>query len=267
MRSDSVLIVGPSGTGKSTFAYKALKALGSGIVVMAPGVDEQNSYVDLLDNPAYKFAGFDDLDWAPSIGQKSATGLNEMLKFLDDERLRVSKLPVEERPKVIVVDTQSGVGRLAFNNTLAKFNMTEAPPVRGEQGYPFFTRLLQLQEAQMRKVRAFRAMGLHMIVLSHSSEKENVSEAAVAERGAKMIMPAVPGSFNSVLPGYFDLVMYSQISKDSQGKPVYQLQWRGDMKRPSKSRIGALGNQSHVANDWLTVQKMLAEAVEKREGT
>lgn len=61
----SILVIGPTGAGKSTFARGALSGEGSGLVLASP-LDELDSYYGLTE-PKYRFSHFDDAEYLPSL--------------------------------------------------------------------------------------------------------------------------------------------------------------------------------------------------------
>jgi energy-coupling factor transporter ATP-binding protein EcfA2 len=237
----SVLLTGASGAGKSTLIRGALEHYGSGLVVLAPGTDEDSSYVGLLNNPAFKFKGFDDVEFQATVKGTKATGHDEMIKWLR-ERYAEVKSDVEAglppRYAVLGVDTLSAVGRLAYNATLARFGLTEPPPAIGSSGAPFYSYLRIILESGVRVMRGLRGLGVHWIVASHPTEAETtaIQQTANAPSGSK-IMPDLPGGFKNQLPSFFTTVLHVDIGQ----KGIHFVRWGGDQKRVTKSRLGDLG--------------------------
>src|SRR5438445_3120657 len=171
----SVLLTGASGVGKSTLIRGALETFGSGAIVLAPGSDEGDSYLGLLDNKSYKFQGFDDTLYQPSLGDKIATGHTDMVRWLKSVYLEVkSDFDTGKPPRyaVLGIDTLSAVGRLAYNATLAKFGLSEPPAAIGSSGAPFYSFLRNTLESSVRLMRAIRGCGVHWVVASHPTEAE-----------------------------------------------------------------------------------------------
>lgn len=265
MFSHSTLVIGPSGSGKSYMAATMLRHYGSGIVAMAPGVDEINSYYPLYeDKDHFDFAGFDDPDFQPLLGEKKASGALNMVKWLKERFTALSAEAAEGKElsrKVVVFDTATGIGRLAMNATMAKFNYEEPPPVRGEKGYPFFTYLFNVQNGIFAKGRALRGLGLHWIVLAQAAERETTPEQAASNQGmsSKQIMASMPGGFKDVINQFFDNV-FQVTAVPNPGKPSsHQLLWVPDPKRNTKSRWGSLKDMK-LPNDWPTVLQKIEEA-------
>lgn len=262
----SILLLGPSGSGKSSFAAQAAAALGGAAIAIAPLDDERNSYVHLLDRPNYVIQGFDDSDYLPSIGERTADGHVNLLKWLravhGAVKSDVSGGGIPRYP-LLILDTFSGMSRLAYNATLTKYNRTEAPKARGDDGAPFYGTLLQKNEEIMRITRAIHGLGVHLVVTSHVNERENVSEAAVSVAGPRMIVPAIGGGYRDIFPGTFDAVFHTGVQVVN-GKSQHFLRWQPDTKRPTKSRLGALGPAALLPNDWSVVRKLMDAAVEQR---
>jgi len=242
----SVLLTGASGVGKSTLIRGALEHYGSGLVVLAPGTDEDMSYVGLLDNPAFKFRGFDDIEWQATDKNSKATGHSDMIKWLRERYAEVkSDVDAGKPPRyaVLGVDTLSAVGRLAYNATLARFNLTEPPPAIGSSGAPFYSYLRIILESGVRVMRGLRGLGVHWIVASHPTEAETtaIQQTANAPSGSK-IMPDLPGGFKNQLPSFFTTVLDVNIGQ----KGVHYVRWGGDQKRVTKSRLGDLGGDGKI---------------------
>jgi hypothetical protein len=254
MISHSTLAIGPQGSGKSHLARTALKHYGSGIVVMARGMDEVNSYYPMAEDvDHYTFRGFDDPDFQVLIGSKGAHGALDMVNFLEEQKVRVEAMAPEDRPKVLVFDTATGIGDLALNATLQKFGMTEPPPVRGERGFPFFSYLSRVQAGIFAKGRSLRALGLHWFVLAQAAERETTPEQAAPNPGMlrKQVMAAVPGGFRDMIGQYFDQVFQVQAIVVSGKQPVHQMLWLPDTQHGTKSRWGNLTqNLKPIENDW-----------------
>lgn len=266
----SILLLGPSGTGKSSLAASAAAALGGAAIALAPGDNERNSYVHLLDhgdNSRYMAQGFNDADFLPSIGELQATGHKQLIMWLRglykliQEDVKAGKPP---RFPLLILDTFSAMATLGYNATLSKFGKSEAPKARGDEGAPFYGTLKSKLEEIMRLAEAIRGLGVHLIVISHVAERENVSEAANAITSSRMIVPAIPGGFRDTFASLFDGVFYTGVIAVTGKPPAYYLQWRGDPKRPTKSRLGSLGTGDKVANDWLSLTTALEASVAAR---
>jgi len=246
MLTHSVLLTGASGVGKSTLIRGALEHYGSGLVVLAPGTDEDASYAGLLDNPKYLFKPVDDVEYQPTVKGTKATGHDEMIKWLR-ERYAEVKADVEAgkppRYAVLGVDTLSAVGRLAYNATLARFGLTEPPPAIGSSGAPFYSYLRIILESGVRVMRGLRGLGVHWIVASHPTEAETtaIQQTSNAPSGSK-IMPDLPGGFKNQLPSFFTTVLHIDIGQ----KGVHYARWGGDQKRVTKSRLGDLGGDGKI---------------------
>lgn len=262
----SVLLTGSSGAGKSTLIRGALEHYGSGLVVLAPGTDEIDSYGKLTEDKAFVFKGFDDTLFQPTLGKdwSKATGHVELVSWLKDRYLELkSDVDAGNSPKyaVLGVDTLSAVGRLAYNSTLARFGLSEPPPAIGSSGAPFYSYLRGVLESSVRLMRAIRGLGVHWVVAAHPTEAETT--AIQQTEGAKLsskIMPDLPGGFKNVLPSFFNIVL--DVNIDTNGK--HFVRWSGDPKRVTKSRFGALASTPKIElpNNAKTAWESIANAIE-----
>lgn len=263
---NSVLVTGASGVGKSTLIRGALKYYGSGMVVLAPGDDEVDSYIG-LEGDGYLFQGFDDVLFHPEQKEFTATGHSDMVTWLKKRYVELKEdidAGKEPRYKVLAVDTESAVGRLAYNATLAKYKLTEPPPAIGTSGAPFYSSLRITLESGMRTMRAIRGLGVHFIVASHPTEAEVTAIQSTGPAKSK-IMADLPGGFKNVLPSYFTTVLDMGIGTDNKR----YVQWAGDPKRVTKSRLGPLSSTGKIVlpTNATEAWKTLAEAIEKARET
>lgn len=188
----------------------------------------------------------DDVEYQATVKGTKATGHDDMIKWLR-ERYAEVKADVEAgkppRYAVLGVDTLSAVGRLAYNATLARFNLTEPPPAIGSSGAPFYSYLRIILESGVRVMRGLRGLGVHWIVASHPTEAETtaIQQTANAPSGSK-IMPDLPGGFKNQLPSFFTTVLHVDIGQ----KGVHYARWGGDQKRVTKSRLGDLGGDGKI---------------------
>lgn len=235
--TNSVLLTGASGAGKSTLLRGALEYYGSGIIVLAPGDDEMDSYIG-LDGDSYKYRGFDDVLFHPELKEFDASGHSDMVRWLKDRYIEVKSdvdAGKEPRYKVLAVDTVSAIGRLAYNSTMAKLKLTEPPPAQSPAGATFYTYLRSVLDSGVRTMRAIRGLGVHWIVASHPTEADVTPIQALGASKSK-IMPDLPGGFKNILPSFFTTVLDVGIG----GNNKHYVQWEGDPKRVTKSRLGPL---------------------------
>lgn len=264
--NNSILLLGPTGTGKSSFIRQMLDYYGSGAVALAPGVDEKNSYAHLLDNSAYAFEGFEEENFQPYLDRWSTNAFKDAITWLESVRDMVKSDVAEgkmPRYKVLALDTASAMSRYAVNVTMAQLRMKQPPAAKSPEGAAYYSVLKQTQESLYRPIRAIYGYGVNIVAAAHVGENENISEAAVGEKAAKVILPDVPGGFKTVLPSFFDFVLHTQIVRTPKGTQ-HVLQWKPDMKRPTKSRMGELGESGVIPNDFNEFLARLQKAEETR---
>lgn len=250
----SILLLGQPGSGKSSFAAKALAHEGSGVVALAPGMAEATSYIAFRNDPKFIIQGYDDPEFFPSLGASGlkVEGYDKLLKDLKTVYALVAAESPGQKPKVLVTDTFSSMSGLAMNKTYVKFNLVQPPAAMSPDGAAFWGYYRNLQDQLVRIMRVLRGSGLHWICTSHVDEKA-IKESGVAnpDQIEKIgIVPAIAGGFRNVFAGEFDLVMFARVEKDARGNPVHYLQWQTDPKRPTKSRFPNLAPTGKIANDW-----------------
>jgi len=233
----NILLTGASGTGKSTLIRGAVEHYGSGALALALGEDELDSYIGL--NNVY-VGCFDDPLFFPQYKEFNVTGLKDMLTWLKGLYVTLKEdVDSGRKPRyaVLGMDTISAVGRLAYNATLSKFQMTEAPPAQSPTGASFYTYMRVNIESAIRIMRAIKGLGVHWLVAAHPIEAETSPiQETKAYTGASKIMPDLPGGIKNVVPAYFSTVLDININN----KGVHYARWQGDEKRITKSRLGKL---------------------------
>lgn len=276
----SCIALGPSGTGKSTFARTMLEHHGSGIIVLAPGKDEMESYAPLYPDAAepkwdddggvtipdakYVFASFDDPEFAPSLGPKhlKADAQKRMVFFLRAVRSLVQKDIEDGKPPrwgCIVQDTYSGIGDLAYNAMLSSMKIIEPPKARGDGGATFYGGLSMRLQDVARATRVLKGLGMDWFATTHVKVAEASKAMKASEAAAKdQYMPLIVGAFREKLTPMFDLALHTSVNS----KGEYVARWDADHARQAKSRYGALhATSGTIANNW----KAVLEAIESAE--
>ena len=281
----SMLVAGPSGTGKSTFMRRALRSLGGGVIALAPGADEMASYEEFAlgtqmarwsasDDPAkqndrvhdalalpprtddkpYLMATFADDDYLPSLqGSKAvAYAHRRYLRFLravaivsEEAMLQGAPLPYP----VLVTDTLSAIGKMAFNAIMHDMRRSDAPPAMSPEGAAFYTGYRNKMEEVMTVQRRLRGLGMYVLASAHVTEKEVKQKeliGGVETPSVKQILPMFTGQFREDVGAAFDLVLHSHVVKGA-----CYLRWTPSMNRQSKSRVGALATDDKpMPNDF-----------------
>jgi len=280
----SLLALGPSGSGKSHLLASALASEGSGIVALAQGIDELESYrqfykdayiirrpteaghvlVDTDDGPRlrtdkpYVLAAFDDEMFYPSDREWKAGGFRALVAFLKIALLSAIDSGDKQPWRVIGLDSYSGIGELANNAMLSALRVQEPPKARGEGGAQYYLGYKNKLVEISRACRALRGYGLHWIATAHVQEKEASAAATGKDVQAKtQQMPLFTGAFRESVPSFFDLVMHTGIDKLGKHYAVFG----ADAFRPTKTRYVVddpkLAAGGRIENDWPTILKHL----------
>ena len=264
----TILLLGPPGSGKSTLARQALEWHGSGLIALAPGLDEFATYRKLHGKEGYIIEGFDDPNFFPTARSTAVEGYDKALQWLRGVYAALKKRVEAGEPlpyKLLVVDTFNQFAGLAMNKTLAHLRVDMPPPAMSPTGAAFWGYQRNLQNQLMTICRSIRGLGLHWVATCHVQEKE-MKETAIANpdqiEGMKAkagIVPAISGGFRDVVAGGFDLVLHCGVTRNAEKQPVYYLRWQSSDKRPSKSRYGSLATADKIAADWPRLKARLAE--------
>ncbi len=283
--------MGPSGAGKSDLIREALEFHGSGVVLMAPGADEMESYrslYDRADQPTfnddgtvtldksqdYIFCPVDDEDYMPSLPEHSgvAEGHKQGLRFLAtiatilrEDRANGKK---ELRWKMLGTDTFSGLGSLSFNALLFSMGLKTPPKARGEQGAEFYGGYAIKMREVATQCRKLKGMGLDWISAAHVQIREASKTFSESSTGTAkdQHMPIFTGVFREQFPALFDVNFHA--GRNDQG---FYLLWDTDLSRKARSRYGSLSGpllenvgEDKIPNHWLTVEAAIQEAIDVR---
>lgn len=261
--SYSYLLLGAPGSGKSTLALQALQWGGSGLVALAPGLDEAASYNALRNNAAYKIKGFDDPEFYPSAGSWTVEGYDALIGWLRGA-YGLCKAAIDKGEplpfNVLVTDTFNAMTGLAQNKVASKLRQEMPPPGKSPDGAAYWGLHKNLQEALARGCRALKGLGVTWIATCHVAERDPKEIGLVNPEQVSttkpVIAPAISGGYRDVLPAAFDVVLHMGVVKQD-GLPTHYVQWRPDAKRPTKSRLGALAEHGKIPADWQKLQERI----------
>lgn len=251
----SVFVIGPSGTGKSTFLRGALIAEGSGAVALAPSVDEYASYSDLAEIEGFAIKGFDEFDtllqWLRKVYAVNAKALRDSGELVH---------------RVLGLDTFTGIDRLAVLKQLSRLGLEDIPKAQSPEGADFYSGLRKDMEMVAHVCSAIRGLGLHWIATGHTMERQDEAAMDQLEAGPKQQLPIFRGSFRNAAPAPFDLVLHS-LKRKQGNELIYALQWKSGAKKAAKSRLGDLADGAFIPASWIEVKQRVdaAEARRKEE--
>jgi hypothetical protein len=249
----SAMLMGPSGSGKSTFARNCLKALGSGLVILAPGVDELASYEEFIGNEAYELIPVDNLKKLDGFLRTAAGAAGEL------------------KHACLVFDTISGLDQVIRQSKLKDMGLTDPPKARSDKGGEFYQGLQYAWERFMHRARVMRGRGAHVIGLCHTKMRP-VTDTTMTGTGLEpeeIPQPMLVGSARDFVPAAFDLVLHTSVVNDG-GTPGYMAQWASDKNKVTKSRFGPLHEkQKHIRlpdgpEAWGNIRDAIEAAKEAR---
>lgn len=251
----AVLVIGPSGSGKSSFARDALLEEGSGVIALAPGVDEVASYGEFKGEEGYEMESF-------SSPSKTVAWLEAAYKKNLEHYVKNG----EALHKLLITDTLSGYDQIIRGAVCKKMTITEPPKARSSAGADFYLGIQYRWERILAPCRALRGLGLHWIALSHTKTRVADEETmqGTGLEAAEIVQPLVTGSTRASLPGAFDLVFHSSIENVNQ-QTVFALRCKGDPTKVTKSRFGDLAEGAMVKNYWKPVVELIDKAIAKRK--
>jgi len=251
----ALLVIGPSGTGKSSLARDALLDEGSGVIALAPGVDEVASYSEFADEEGYDTRSFMD-----------PTKMARWLEERYGENFEYYKKNGKPLNKILVTDTLSGVDQIIRGAVCKKMNIDEPPKARSSLGADFYLGIQYRWERILAPCRALRGLGTHWIALSHSKTRKSDEETmqGSGREEVELVQPLITGATRNSLPGAFDLVLHSSIEL-VKGEAVYALRWQSDPTKVTKSRFGELADGVMIKNYWRSTIDLVDKAIAKRK--
>lgn len=256
----AALVIGPSGSGKSSFARDALLEEGSGIIALAPSVDEVASYREFKGEEGYEIKSFS----SPSAVAKWIEGFYVQ----NFEYYKKNNKPLH---KLLITDTLSGFDQIIRNAVAKKIEGMDTenpdpPKAKSAKGADFYMGIQYRWERILAPCRALRGLGIHWIALSHTKTRAADEETmqGTGLEAAETVQPLVTGSTRASLPGAFDLVFHSSIENVNQ-QTVFALRCKGDPTKVTKSRFGDLAEGAMVKNYWKPVVDLIDKAIAKRK--
>jgi len=252
----AILVMGPTGTGKSSFARDALLEEGSGILALAPGVDEVASYGEFQGEEGFELESF-----------MSAAKAADWLQQLYVKNLEHYKKNGKPLHSILIIDTLSGFDQIIRNAVGKKFGIDIDPPkAKSANGANFYLGIQYRWEKILAVCRALRGLGIHWIATSHTKTRkadEETMQGSGLEK-EELVQPLITGATRNSLPGAFDLVLHSSI-ENVKGTTVYALRWRSDPTKVTKSRFGDLADGAMVKNYWKSTVELIDKAVALRK--
>ena len=294
----TVLVQGPCGSGKSSVIRSALKEWGSGVVLMAPGDEEANSFTEFYGREGYLLKGFNDHDFLPSLGMWKADGHQRLLRTLhglsmrcrwdlglmaevmtdaqaklNDELQKKFGDPLGElKYKGLGLDTMSGVGILAVNAMQSVTTTVDAPPAQHPDGARYYLGIASKLEEVMRMLDALKGYGMDVIATTHVREKDAPATSMAEDTGKRTWVPAIVGGFRDVMPRAFDVGFHAGVDgeaklvdgRNDSKQPKYYLMWVSGKKKPTKSRVGPLASTVAIPNEWEYISAAIDMALARR---
>ncbi|KKK55304.1 hypothetical protein LCGC14_3075890 [marine sediment metagenome] len=246
----AVFCLGPSGTGKSSFARSAMLYEGSGLILSAPGVDEFASYEMFKGELGYKLH---------AMGKVA-----EAQKWLL-ETFKLSKAHLAEHGKplfkVLTYDTLSGIDQQIRQGRLKTSYGGIPPKARTGDGADFYMGVQYDWERLMSLGRAHRGLGTHFIGLCHGKirPKTETEMISTGTEAGDIVTPMLTGTSREAIPGAFDLCVHTTI-KMVKGEPKHVMQWKADPTKVTKSRYGSLADNKFIPNDWAPLCEVIDKA-------
>lgn len=265
-----MLLLGPSGTGKSHMVLSALEAAGSGVVLCCPGADEMLSYRKLFDQASepvwnddgsvtiqdtpYLFVPIDDEGFYPSLKGKDKGKPSGMQKAVTILRAVSDIQRSEKRYGVLAVDTFTGVNDLAVNVMLDRCSLTEPPGGRSPEGAQFYGGIAILLNQFARACRPMKAMGAHWICTGHVVMRDVSETYSGEQKSARTQQVALfTGAFRERVGAMFDIVAYMHVDKEKE----YMMQVEADARQKAKGRVLHADTPHSIANTWQELAKWL----------
>lgn len=260
----SFAFIGPSGSGKSSMILQAAKALGSGVIVCLPGVEEWNSYEELFPQAETDLASDAPYVLLKADNWDEARGIKRQLTSY----ARATKEGKAKKRAMAALDRFDGMSSLCSDWRLDSLGLTEMPKAKSPEGAAFFGGISQEMNSFMRSMTSLRGYGMLFLGTAHTKESKG-SAATSADEGAKLdeqYMPVITGSYRDQVLGAFDLTFYTSMKRTASGAQFF-LRWEGNSKQRAKVRAGlVLGDKPKIPADWLQLQRRIEAARRKRDG-
>lgn len=252
----SMLVAGPSGTGKSTLLGSAA-TLGR-TVLLAAKPRERNSwkYVEVgLNKTAELFA---DLKWRPSMGTFEADGFVRLMR-------RIWALHEAPDVDIVLLDPVTDVVTLAAHELMKLERVATPRDLRDARGFYGALKYKLKEFTQALTALQYAAKPKHVLAAVHTqpaSEEESERGKAVGFEGD--VLPMIEGSYRQEIASEFDVVVFSGFKEEvvRQGGSVkrerrYFIQVTPSSERFAKIALGPMLTQAQIPNDFGALLKAI----------
>lgn len=289
-RTSSVLIAGPPGTGKSTFAGSAAELPEQQPVLLVALLGrEVESWKYQANNVDYVL--INDPDWSPSLGTikkiKDAAGKTRSVYegdgtlltkgFQDFVQLCLS-LREDDHYRTIIVDPGTELAEMCWRYSLSPHNVpTPALLAEGSRYLPYETLDIHMTDAIL-KITSLSLPSVakkpkdviitwHVRKMAEEEIIEGVGKRESADKRAEdaeyegKILPQIRGQFRRKLMGYVSSYIYTFTKPKLEGITTkgteYLLQVQTDPERHVKL-VGPPPPMKHIPNDFKEFKNLLA---------
>lgn len=262
-------VVGPPGSGKSTFIRSAALAVGGKAVGLIAPSSELASYAGL----DVDFVPLDDPNWRPSASQFVTEGAKEAHAALDAVMKR-------DDVKLLFVDNMTRVSDVFANAILAPERAAYPRQLSDPRSFyaSFYYRVLEF----MKRLVAVHFVKKVPVIVSwqediKEAEGQGQAQMKVVENQQRLVwesakMPALQGSLRNEVAQFFDAHLYAEAVPANGKEPFrcrlvalptkYQL---AKMRLPITKALQAQGGV--LPNDYPTLMKIVEGALSTQEAS